>query len=70
MGVVGSAGLADTMRRFNLPARAARNTAMMQALADLPPIVIADLFGIHPGTAHRWAQIAANSWDDYLAAQH
>jgi hypothetical protein len=63
------AGLAETMRRFDLPVRAARNTAMMQALADLPPIVIADLFGIHPGTAHRWAQFAGNSWDDYLAAR-
>jgi alpha-L-fucosidase len=29
-----------TMKRHNLPARAARNTAMMEALADLPPIVI------------------------------
>ncbi|GGQ56220.1 hypothetical protein GCM10010166_27090 [Couchioplanes caeruleus subsp. azureus] len=63
------AGLADAMRRFDLPARAARNTAMMQALADLPPIVIADLFGMNPGTVHRWAQFAGNSWDDYLAAQ-
>ena len=63
------AGLADAMRRFDLPARAARNTAMMQALEDLPPIVIADLFGMNPGTVHRWAQFAGNSWDDYLAAQ-
>jgi hypothetical protein len=43
---------------------------MMQSLADLPPIVIADLFGIHPATAHRWAQFAGNSWSDYLAALH
>jgi hypothetical protein len=41
---------------------------MMQSLADLPPIVIADLFGIAPGTTHRWAQFAGNSWSDYLAA--
>ena len=62
------AGLADTMRQHGLPVRAARNTAMMQSLADLPPIVIADLFGIAPGTVHRWAQFAGNSWSDYLAA--
>ena len=42
---------------------------MMQSLADLPPIVIADLFGIASGTAHRWAQFAGNSWSDYLAVQ-
>jgi hypothetical protein len=63
------AGLSDTMRRHGLAVRAARNTAMMQSLADLPPIVIADLFGIHPGTAHRWAQFAGTSWSDYLAAR-
>jgi hypothetical protein len=61
------AGLADTMRQHGLPVRVARNTAMMHSLADLPPIVIADLFGIAPGTAHRWAQFAGNSWSDYLA---
>jgi hypothetical protein len=64
------AGLADTMRPYELPVRAARNSALMQALADLSPIVIADLFGIHPNTVNRWAQFAGNSWDDYLAAQH
>jgi hypothetical protein len=35
-------GLGDTMKRHNLPARAARNTAVMEALADLPPIVISE----------------------------
>lgn len=50
-------------------ARAARNTAMMEALADLPPVVIADLIGIHPGTATRWARFAGDSWADYLAAR-
>jgi hypothetical protein len=64
------AGLSGTMRQHGLGVRAARNTAMMHLLADLAPIVIADLFGIHPGTAHRWAQFAGNSWSDYLAAVH
>jgi hypothetical protein len=61
-------GLADSLRHHGLPARAARNTAMMQNLDDLPPIVIADLFGVHPATAHRWAQLATSSWADYLSA--
>jgi uncharacterized protein YjcR len=50
------------MKRHNLPARAARNTAMMEALADLPPIVISDLVGISPVTVHRWARLAGDSW--------
>jgi hypothetical protein len=64
------AGLSDAMRRQGIGVRAARNTAMMHSLADLPPIVIAGLFGIHPGTVHRWAQFAGSSWSDYLAARH
>ncbi|WP_268240625.1 hypothetical protein [Streptomyces camponoticapitis] len=34
-----------------MPTRAARNTAMTEALADLPPMIISDLFGIQPRTA-------------------
>ncbi|MGW0336875.1 hypothetical protein ACWD0J_34415 [Streptomyces sp. NPDC003011] len=62
-------GLGDTMKRHSLPARAARNTAMMEALADLPPIVISDLVGISPVTAHRWARLAGDNWSDYLATR-
>lgn len=51
-------GLADTLGHHGLPARAARNTAMMNALVDLPPMVIADLLGMHPRTAERWAAFA------------
>lgn len=43
-----SMGLADTLRRYELPVRAARNTAMMEAITDLPPAVVADLFGLTP----------------------
>ncbi|MGW3956160.1 transposase [Streptomyces sp. NPDC004752] len=62
-------GLADTLRHHGLSARAARNTAMMDALVDLPPMVIADLLGIHPKTAERWATLAGGNWSDYLAAR-
>jgi hypothetical protein len=37
-------------------------------MSEFPPIVVSDLFGIHPGTAHRWANYAQDSWADYLAA--
>lgn len=56
------------LREHGLPTLAARNTAMIEAVSELPPIVIADLFGIHPGTAHAWANFAQTSWTDYLAA--
>lgn len=61
-------GLADTLRHHGLPARAARNTAMMDALVDLPPMVIADLLGIHPKTAERWATLAGENWSEYLSS--
>ncbi|MEU3862483.1 hypothetical protein AB0F03_34990 [Streptomyces sp. NPDC028722] len=62
------AGLSDKLKRYGLPARAARNTAMMQALADLPPVVLSDLIGIQPRTAERFAAMAGEKWSDYLAA--
>jgi hypothetical protein len=37
-------------------------------VAELPPIVVADLFGIHPGAAYAWDKLAQTSWTDYLAA--
>ena len=39
------------------------------ALVDLPPMVIADLIGIHPKTAERWATLAGGNWSEYLAAR-
>lgn len=56
------------MRRQGLPGISARNTAMIEAITGLPPIVVSDLFGIHPSTAYAWSQFAQNSWTDYLAA--
>jgi hypothetical protein len=58
------------MGRHGLEIISARNTAMLEAVADLPPIVASDLFGISARTAYRWAQYAQASWIDYLAANH
>ncbi|WP_262059770.1 hypothetical protein [Streptomyces sp. STR69] len=41
---------------------------MMDALADLPPMVIADLLGIHPKTAERWATLASENWSEYVSS--
>jgi hypothetical protein len=63
-----SSALTQLMSRHGLPGLRARNTAMIEATSDLPATVVSDLFGIHPATAHNWAQYAQNSWTDYLAA--
>ncbi|MFG2325818.1 hypothetical protein [Streptomyces sp. NPDC048568] len=63
------AGIPSLMSQHGLPGLRARNTAMIEAGADLPPIVASDLFGIHPDTAHGWARFAPDSWADYLAAR-
>jgi hypothetical protein len=63
-----SAGRAQAlMKRYGLAVISASNTAMIEAVAELPPIVISDLFGISPRTAYAWAQYAQDSWADYLA---
>ncbi|MEZ0096155.1 hypothetical protein [Streptacidiphilus sp. EB129] len=58
----------NLLRRNGLPTISARNTAMIDVVSELPPIVVSDLFGLHPSTAHRWAKYAQSSWADYLAA--
>ncbi|MEV4123987.1 hypothetical protein [Nocardia sp. NPDC049707] len=61
------AGLAVKLAKHGLPALAARNTAIMTSVTELDAIVVADLFGIHPSTAHRWAAYAQTSWAEFLA---
>ncbi|GAQ64359.1 hypothetical protein [Streptomyces scabiei] len=41
---------------------------MVDALVDLPPMVIADLLGIHPETAERWATLAGENWSAYVSS--
>ncbi|MEV8563772.1 hypothetical protein AB0478_47000 [Streptomyces sp. NPDC051917] len=56
------------MKHHGLPVRAAHNTALMEAITDMPPIVVADLFGI--STPDRPPLVpAGNSWAPYLAAR-
>ncbi|MBF6331763.1 hypothetical protein [Nocardia transvalensis] len=60
-------GLANLMRRHGLPLRVARNTAMITAMADLPATVAADILGIAPNTAAKWARYAQTDWAHYLS---
>ncbi len=57
------------MKRHGLPVLSARNTAMIANIMDLDAVVVGDLFGVAPQTAHKWAQFAKTSWAAYLAAQ-
>ncbi|WP_413754283.1 hypothetical protein NRF20_42330 [Streptomyces sp. R-74717] len=61
--------IVNKLRGHGLQVISARNTtAMLEAVADLPPIVISDLFGVSATSAHRWARFAQDSWADYLTA--
>lgn len=57
------------MRAHGLPTLGARNAAMVEAITDLPAIVVSDLFGVHASTAHRWAADVNDSWTHHLAAR-
>lgn len=56
------------LSKQGLYTRQARNTAMIRAVTDMPAVVVADLFGLSPGTATRWAEFANTNWSDHLNA--
>ena len=62
-------GLVTQLNRHGLHARPARNTALITLAADLPAAVLADLIGMHPATAVRWARLSSSDWSAYLAAE-
>ncbi|MGI8762303.1 MAG: hypothetical protein ACR2LF_13605 [Jatrophihabitantaceae bacterium] len=45
----------------------ARKAAMVQLAAEMPAPVLADLLGLAPATASRWAKLAARDWSQYAA---
>ena len=42
---------------------------MIEAVTSLPPIVVADFFGMSITTVQRWSQYAKDDWSAYLAAR-
>ncbi|MEV8598767.1 hypothetical protein AB0465_02520 [Streptomyces griseoviridis] len=42
---------------------------MINAITELPPIVVSDLFGLSAATTLRWAKFAQQNWTDYLVLQ-
>ncbi|WP_245400227.1 hypothetical protein [Nocardia albiluteola] len=57
----------QSITAFTVTPGASRNTAMITLAADLPAAVLADLLGLHPVTAVRWARAAKRDWHSYLA---
>ncbi len=55
------------LNSYGVRIRPARNSARLALATDLPASVIADLFGMHIGTAVRWVQYAKRDWLDYVA---
>lgn len=58
--------LADNLRRHGIDTHAGRNTALLTLATDLPAPVLAELIGLNPNTATRWAKLAQRDWTDYL----
>ena len=63
--VPGSAGLVlvEGVVHLDEPAEA----AMFQLAAEMPAPILADLLGLSPITAGRWAALAARDWSQYAA---
>ncbi len=67
---LGPAALADRIHPL-LPGnlRGHRNTALLTLARDVPPVVLADLLGLHPGTVERWRALAGGTMAFYTAAR-
>ena len=59
--------LANRLRRLAVEPRAARNSALLHLAEQLPARVLADLLGLHIGTAERWSATAGTRWMGYAA---
>ncbi len=52
---------------LGIACRANRTSALLHLAAEVPAVVLADLLGLHPTTAERWAKLAAGNWARYAA---
>lgn len=62
----GTGSLARVLTEHGIPMRPARTIALIQLAQDLPPAVLAPLFGLHFITALQWRRRAATDWTAYL----
>lgn len=61
--------LGNRLRALGIPPRLSRATALAELAVELPPAILAELVGIHPGTAARWAAITGGDWASYPSAR-
>lgn len=61
-----AASARELLAKHDLPSASAHNTAMIEAVTRLPPIVVGDLFGLGRTTVRDWARLAQQDWKDYL----
>jgi integrase len=54
---------------YGIDAREARTSLMLDLAGELAPAFLADLLGMHPGTAVRWVRAAGGDWAGYVAAR-
>jgi hypothetical protein len=59
--------LRNRLKGLGIESRPSRNAALIQLAAEVPAAVLADMLGIHPGTATRWVGRAGGNWTDYAA---
>lgn len=55
------------LRRHDITVTAGRNTARAALSSRLSVSVLADLAGIHIGTAVAWNRLTAGDWAEYVA---
>ena len=48
----------------------ARKAAMFQLAGEIPTPILAEILGLSPHTATRWAALAARDWSQYTAIRH
>jgi hypothetical protein len=66
---ISARSLRDKLRRHGVAPVPGRHAAIIAMTADLPAPVLADLLGIAPKTADRWANAVNTDWTHYLAAR-
>ncbi|ANP51892.1 hypothetical protein J2Z21_009398 [Streptomyces griseochromogenes] len=58
------------LNQLGIRARPARNTALFELAAELPPVVLARLLGLNITSAERWASEASASTASYASELH
>ena len=69
-GHLNAATMSKHMKTYGIPARTARNAALIALAGELPISLVSDLFDISISTAMNWARRAGKDWNAYLAASH